>query len=476
MSAALGVLLGGFAGVHVPRWLMDAVGAGLAGVVLFADNTPDVATARQVTDALRTARPDVVVAIDEEGGDVTRLQCASGAALPGNAALGVVDDPALTRRCAAALGDLLALAGVDVDLAPVLDVASEPRNPVIGVRSFGPTAELAARHGAAFVEGLTAAGVRSCGKHYPGHGSTTLDSHLSLPVLAVGTATLAARDEAPFHAVPLDAVMTAHVVVPDRGPEPASLSRWAVDALRATGFTGPIVTDALGMGAIAERVGLGEACVRALAAGADLLCLDAPQHRDEQGMLAEAVSAIDAAVAAGRLDRAALTRSAARNATLARTTTRPVASTDAVMAAEQALGAAGADAARRAVTATGDVALPDAPLLMDLRAGAHFATGRTSPALAAALHARWPATRTVAPGAPTDVPHDARPWVAQVRQPCSDAREAALLAAILERRPDTVVVHCGTAEAAPAAPRLILAHGSGPANATAAVALLGGGR
>lgn len=379
---ALGVLLSGFPGTDVPGWLADAIRDGLAGVILFAQNTPDVATTRRLTDALRACRcPDprgegrisgrrilradsrsadgsrisaisrssaangdaavragaplpLVVAVDEEGGDVTRLQSAQGSLLPGNAALGVVDDIDLTRACGRALGRLLACAGVDLDLAPVLDVSSDPRNPVVGTRSFGADPALVARHGRAFTQGL-AESVATCGKHFPGHGSTRVDSHLALPVLDVSDEVLRTRDGLPFaeliapagaadpgaagsDAPVLDAVMTGHLVVPGLGPAPASLSRWATERLRAMGHEGPIITDALGMAAIADAHGLGEACVLALEAGADLLCLDAPQHRDAEGALHEALDAITAALDAGRLDPSELARSATRTAHLAR--------------------------------------------------------------------------------------------------------------------------------------------------------------
>ena len=112
-----------------------------------------------------------VVALDEEGGDVTRIEATTGSSLPGNAALGAVDDESLTSAVAAALGARLRRLGVDLDLAPCADVNSDPANPVIGVRSFGADPALVARHTAAFVTGLQSAGVAACAKHFPGHGA-----------------------------------------------------------------------------------------------------------------------------------------------------------------------------------------------------------------------------------------------------------------------------------------------------------------
>ena len=158
---------------------------GLGGVVLYAWNVESPEQLRALTDDLRSEREDVLIAIDEEGGDVTRLEAATGSSYPGNGALGVVDDVELTERVAASLGAELADAGVNLDFAPVADVNTNPLNPVIGIRSFGADAGLVARHVAAFVRGLQRAGVAACAKHFPGHGDTSVDSHLALPVVDV---------------------------------------------------------------------------------------------------------------------------------------------------------------------------------------------------------------------------------------------------------------------------------------------------
>src|SRR5205085_1151989 len=139
-----------------------------------------------------------------------------GSPYPGNAALGAADDPALTESVARSMGLELRSAGVDLDLAPVVDVNSNADNPVIGVRSFGADAVLVARHTRAYVTGLQAAGVGACVKHWPGHGDTAVDSHLGLPVLDAPLETLRRREVVPFEeAVRAGAlaVMTAHVVV-----------------------------------------------------------------------------------------------------------------------------------------------------------------------------------------------------------------------------------------------------------------------
>jgi beta-N-acetylhexosaminidase len=178
-----GCLLAGFAGPTVPEWLKGWLEAGLGGVVLFARNVQSPAQVAELTAGLRAERPELVVAIDEEGGDVTRLEAASGSSYPGSWALGVVDDVALTESVAAAIGADLAAAGVNVNLAPVADVNSNPLNPIVGIRSFGSDAELVARHAAAFVAGLQLTGVAACVKHFPGHGDTREDSHVELPTV-----------------------------------------------------------------------------------------------------------------------------------------------------------------------------------------------------------------------------------------------------------------------------------------------------
>ena len=467
---AYGVLLAQFPGVTIPDWLRPALAGGLAGIILFGENTPDIETTRRVVaefqDAVRDAgEPTLIVASDEEGGDVTRIQHVGGSSLPGNAALGDVDDPELTRRCAEAYGKLLAYAGLTLTIAPCLDVASEPLNPVIGVRSFGADPDLVARHGGAFAAGLRACGVRSCGKHFPGHGATRTDSHLALPVLDVPLGLLASRDEAPF-ACGVDSVMTAHVVVPSLGPDPATLSAWSTEHIRALGIEGPIVTDALGMRAVADQYEMGEAAVRALEAGADLLCLDSPTGRDPRADFEAAVAGIEAAVDSGRLSADALRASHARN--LALTGTTPPA--EPLHEILEALDAVGREAATRAVRTSGFVRCDPPVVVADLRHRVSVAAGAAPLALAEVLERRGALARLVrGPLEAIDAPERV---VAVVREPRADDSEAEALALLLAARPDTVVVHTGLAAAAPDAARIVYAHGAGRANAEAVADLL----
>ncbi len=467
---AYGVLLAQFPGLTVPAWLRPALEGGLAGIILFGENTPDVETTPAVVSRFQSVaqtmgRPPLIVAADEEGGDVTRIQHVEGSSLPGNAALGDVDDVDLTERCARAYGALLAYAGLSLTIAPCLDVASEPLNPVIGVRSFGADPDLVARHGAAFAAGLRHAGIRSCGKHFPGHGATRTDSHLALPVLDVPLDVLARRDEAPF-TCGVDSVMTAHVVVPVLGPDPATLSSWATDHVRSLGITGPIVTDALGMRAVADLYDMGEAAVRALEAGADLLCLDSPTGRDAQADFEAAVDGVAAAVRSGRLDADALRASHERNLTLTGTTS-PSASLTEIRAALEEVGR---EAAARAVRTGGFVRCDPPIVVADLRHRVSIAAGEAPLALAQALDRRGALARLVrGPHAALETPGT---LVAVVREPRADAVEGEALATLLEQRPDTVVVHTGLADAAPDAERIVYAHGAGRVNAEAVVDLL----
>src|SRR5262249_10659293 len=178
---ALACVWPGFPGPEVPDWVRQLLSEGLGGVCLFGWNVRDADQVAELTAALRAENPAVVVSTDEEGGDVTRLEVATGSSFPGNLALGVVDDLSVTAEVGAAIGSLCARVGVNLDLAPVADVNSTPDNPVIGARSFGSDAALVARHVKAFVDGLQRCRVAACAKHFPGHGDTAQDSHLELP-------------------------------------------------------------------------------------------------------------------------------------------------------------------------------------------------------------------------------------------------------------------------------------------------------
>ena len=288
-----------FPGHVVPDWVARWLERGLGGITLFAYNVRDPGQLAELTGALRAERPELLISIDEEGGDVTRLEAEHGSSYPGNLALGAVDDVALTEAVAGAIAGELAAAGVNLNLAPVADANTNPLNPVIGVRSFGADPELVARHVAAFVTGTQRQGVAACAKHFPGHGDTAADSHRELPVIE-GDLDAALLPFRAAIAAGTRAVMPGHLLVPALDDAPASLSEPILSGLLRgeLGFDGLIVTDALEMAAVSSTYGVEEAAVRALIAGADSLGLGHDLHED-------AVERVHAAIVERRPHRSA---------------------------------------------------------------------------------------------------------------------------------------------------------------------------
>ena len=377
---AAATLFPGFEETHAPDWVLRRLDDGLGGVVLYARNAVDREQLSALNGALRGARDDVLVAIDEEGGDVTRLEAETGSSYPGNWALGHVDDVELTRDVALAMGADLAGVGVNLDLAPVADVNTNPENPIIGIRSFGADPELVSHHVAAFVSGLQEAGVAACAKHFPGHGDTAEDSHLQLPTVE----TLEEAALQPFRAA-IDAgtrgIMTAHIRVAALGEEPGTLShRVLTELLRdELGFTGLVMTDALEMRAISATVGVEEGAVLALAAGADALCLGHDLFEEATDAL---VRAIVAAVRAGRLREERLAEAASRVAELGgwANTERQVEPRPGV----------GGEAARRALEVEGQTFALDDAIVVELRPEPSIAVGAQPYGLGDALVERLP--------------------------------------------------------------------------------------
>ncbi|MDN4482716.1 glycoside hydrolase family 3 protein [Demequina lignilytica] len=305
----LAVLMPGFVGTTLPGWLETRLRDGLGSVCLFGHNVESPLQLRALCDAIHAANPRAIIAIDEEGGDVSRLYQHEGSPFPGNAVLGRLDDAAATEAVAARVGAELRAVGVDLTLAPDADVNSNPLNPVIGVRSFGSDPALVSRHTAAWVRGVQSAGVSACAKHFPGHGDTAQDSHLALPRVDADEATLGIRELPPFVAAiraRAATLMTSHILVPALDPElPATFSPTILRGLlrEGLGFHGVVVTDALDMKGASEGRGIPAAAVMALAGGSDLLCLGSHNPDDEIGAI---VAAIDAAVADGTLPAARL--------------------------------------------------------------------------------------------------------------------------------------------------------------------------
>jgi len=313
--AAGRVLIVGFSGPDLPDPLARLASEGaLGGVILFKRNLgtlPEVASLVRRLHALWPAGDAPLVAIDQEGGRVARLG-APLLRLPPMRVLGEIDDPDLTRRAARVLGSQLRALGIGVDFAPVLDVDTNPDNPVIGDRSFGRDAGVVTRHGLAFAAGLAEAGVVACGKHFPGHGDTELDSHLALPTIAHDRARLEAVELAPFRAArgALPTLMTAHVVFEALDPGvPATMSKKAIDGIlrQELGYDGVVISDDLEMKAVHDKFPMHEVVERALNAGVDafLACKELKlQH--------EVIEHIVRAVEGGRVPRARLEEAAAR--------------------------------------------------------------------------------------------------------------------------------------------------------------------
>jgi len=320
MSAAR-VLLPGFVGTTLPAWLEARLRAGLAGVCLFGENVESRDQLRVLTAAITAANPDALIAIDEEGGDVSRLYQATGAPFPGNALLGRINDLDYTARVATAVGLELRAVGVNLNFAPDVDINSNADNPVIGIRSFGSDPELVAVHSGAWVAAHEATGVAVSAKHFPGHGDTAQDSHLALPVVDLPLAELRERELVPFEAsvaAGASTIMSSHILLPQLDAHnPATFSRVILEGLLRDelGFTGVIVSDALDMVGASGEIGIAEAAVRAIAAGCDLLCIGT-KNTDEQ--LASIEAALDAAVAGGRLPATRLAEAGDRNVALAR--------------------------------------------------------------------------------------------------------------------------------------------------------------
>ncbi|MGW2158717.1 glycoside hydrolase family 3 protein [Nonomuraea sp. NPDC001699] len=350
------VLLPGFAGRTPPDWILRRLGEGLAGVVLFSRNIADPAQVARLTAALRAENPAVLVGTDEESGEVTRLEVSTGSSRPGGYALGVVDDVGLTEALARDLGGDLATAGITIDFAPSADVNSNPDNPVIGLRAFGSDPALVARHTRAFVRGLQSAGVAACAKHFPGHGDTTVDSHHGVPVVAD-----AGIEEAlfPFREAikeGVKSIMTGHLLVPSYDAElPATLSPKVLTGLlrEELGFQGMIITDGIEMAAVSGAYGIGGASARAIAAGADAICVGG--ERADEATAIEVRDAIAAAVTDGLLPEERLADAARRVRELAAWTT----SSGSPVPED---GYLGLSAARRAVRVTRRSTAPVLPL------------------------------------------------------------------------------------------------------------------
>lgn len=277
----------------------------IRAVCLFRKNLGSEDEIRQLTSDLRkTMGAGALIGLDQEGGAVIRATTLPQA--PGAMALGAAGDPALAEAVGAAVARGLRHLGINWNFAPVVDVNSNPANPVIGERSFGADPLVVARLAGAWMRGGAREGVACCLKHFPGHGDTHTDSHHALPVVDKPLAAIEAVELMPFRLLAAEApsMMTAHIVYPQIDPEhPATLSRPVLHGLlrEGIGYRGVIITDALMMKAVHDRYGTARSAVMALAAGADMPL--AQGTREEQ---AAAIAAIEAAIVDGTLPPRAL--------------------------------------------------------------------------------------------------------------------------------------------------------------------------
>jgi beta-N-acetylhexosaminidase len=280
-SCAGQVLVAGFPGVSPPEVLLTAVRRGeLGGIILFRRNAATPLQAVELIERCTAQAPEefpLLVAVDQEGGRVARFD-APLLRLPPMRVLGRIGDPVLTARAARTLARQLAAMGFTMNMAPVLDIDTNPQNPIIGDRSFGSTAELVISQAAAFSDGLRSGGLLSCGKHFPGHGDTDEDSHLALPRLGHPRERLDQVELAPFRAAAgrIPALMTAHLVFEELDPGiPATLSRRVITGLlrQELGYDGVVISDDLEMKAVSEGWGIANAGVGAIEAGCDLLLI-----------------------------------------------------------------------------------------------------------------------------------------------------------------------------------------------------------
>ncbi|MDD5761593.1 MAG: beta-N-acetylhexosaminidase [bacterium] len=355
----------GFEGKSLPaslsRWL---AGGQVGGVVLFSRNIESpsqvLGLCREIKSAAGRGNPLPLIAVDQEGGRVARFKDPPFTRFPPARACSLFccRNEGVAEAVGAATAAELRAVGIDVNFAPVLDVDSNPRNPVIGDRAFSGDPRAAAALGIAFAKGSLSRGILPVGKHFPGHGNTSADSHEELPVVRADRRTLVRRELLPFRSAAragIPALMTAHVMYPalDR-TVPATLSRKILHDLLRKGlrFRGAVISDALEMKSIADRYGVGEAAVLAVTAGCDVVLV----CRGESAQ-AEAIE---------RLAREATDRPAFRRAVGAA----------AVRSGRLRAWAASKERCRRAPSAVGAARHR---LLSSLLLEAWESTGRTSP-------------------------------------------------------------------------------------------------
>ncbi len=253
------------------------------GLILFGYNYRTTEQLKQFNHSLQqhavnSSSVPMFISIDQEGGRVRRITGTGITQFPGNMCAGSANDPLLTYRWGRILGMQLRMVGVNMNLAPDVDVNNNPDNPVINTRSFGSDPVLVSRHGDAYIKGLQGGGVMAVAKHYPGHGDTAQDSHKVLPVIPYNRKRLDAVELLPFRSAVsagVSSIMTAHILYPEieKNGMPATLSPIFLSSILRDEmkFNGLIMTDDMEMGAIAGNMKIGEAALVAVKAGADII-------------------------------------------------------------------------------------------------------------------------------------------------------------------------------------------------------------
>lgn len=303
-------------GEHAQRLIVNHH---VKNIILFKRNVESAEQVRKLNADLQELAKaagqslPLIICTDQENGIVRRV-APEVPGLPGNMAIGATGQAQNAFTVGQETARELRYMGINMDLAPVLDVNNNPKNPVIGVRSYGEDPKQVAEFGAQMIQGLQASGVIACGKHFPGHGDTAVDSHLALPEISHPLSRLNAVELVPFMKaieIGVDVIMTAHVVFSSIEPNriPATLSKAVLtDFLRnELGYTGVVTTDCLEMNAISETIGVPEGAVQALLAGADLLMISHRLDRQEA-----AIEAIVKAVMEGRIKEQRLMEAASR--------------------------------------------------------------------------------------------------------------------------------------------------------------------
>jgi beta-N-acetylhexosaminidase len=300
----------GFEGTTVsPEWADLQARYKPGGMILFARNLEDPAQIIELTNGLQARSPHfpLLISIDQEGGRVSRLP-KGFTIFPPCGIIGACHSEELAYAAASVTAAELRAVGINMNMAPVLDVHSNPDNPIIGDRAYGTEPESVAELGLAAVRGLQGKGVVACGKHFPGHGDTSADSHKELPVVKASAEVLFERELVPFHYAILNglaSLMTAHVVYPALDAErPATLSPAILTSLlrEQWGFDGVVVTDDLEMHAIVDHHGVGDAAVQAFLAGADILLICKDRSRAVSAMEAVRKAVEDGTIPTDRLE------------------------------------------------------------------------------------------------------------------------------------------------------------------------------